>query len=82
MPKMKTFFTTSINDVEIELVQCFRRNKGYTLLTHKFNGFICWCLVCKDEAVELINDFDFSEIIDTMVACVRAEVRVDDVVGV
>ena len=81
MPKMKTFFTTSINDVEIKLVQCFRPGKGYELLAHKFNGFICWCLVCKDEAVVLVKHLDFSEMIEAMVACVRADVRVDDVVA-
>jgi len=46
--------------VKFYIVQCFRHNEGYTLLAHIGKGFVTWCLIVADDAVERVCDaFDF-----------------------
>lgn len=53
-----------LNSVTFYVVQCFRKDEGFTLLAHVTKGFTTWCLVVADDAVNKIKDaFDFRAVL-------------------
>lgn len=64
---MESFFKDSVGNVTLQVVQCYRSNEGYSLLTHAYNqNFTTWCLVCKDSDTELTNVRNVSRADDVM----------------
>jgi len=52
------------NSIKFYIVQCFRPNKGYTLLAHIGKGYATWCLIVADDAVERVRGaFDFKALL-------------------
>lgn len=78
--KMKKFYTTSIQGVELHIVQCFRPNKGFKLIAHTFTPpFTTWCLVCEDRDTFKVSHLNLKSVLSLLLRNVRSVARVDDV---
>ena len=77
---MKKFYETTLWGIELALVQCYRPDKGYTLLAFAHHNYTTWCLVAKEGVT--VPNINFNDTLELLLVNVRLIPRLDDVVGV